>query len=142
MAVIDNNTIQLGVSATSPYLERKCGVITDPGMLLMLNSSNVFIPCTLADVDASTIFAVENYYTGKGIDDQYAIGDRVFARHCRAGDRILAFLQDAATTSIGTFLTSAGDGTLKPSTVVGSVICTALEALTAVGVTRIVVEVH
>lgn len=106
-----------------------------------------------ADGNAIPMFALENELEGKGIDDAYAADDRVQCWIAGRGDQVYAWLADGQNVSIGNFLVSNGDGTLKKLVVTSAgvveqplqVVAVAVEAVntttSALGVSRIKVRV-
>lgn len=59
------------------------------------------------------MFAKEDSLQGKGIEDSYAIGDKVTVWIPIRGDLVNATLANNEVVVIGDFLVSNGDGTLK-----------------------------
>lgn len=88
------------------------GTIT-PGHLLKLNSSGAVIAHNVAGGPALRMFAVENEFAGKGVDDNYSSGEKVQVWFPQPGDEVYALLKASQNVSIGDFLESAGDGTLQ-----------------------------
>lgn len=107
---IENNTIALNISGSSPYIEGIARAVISPGMLL---KRPVFVPHNNEEAAAEPIFAVENIYEGLTIDDDYAIGSIVYARVCRPGDIILAYIGGVFPSVTGASLDSNGDGSLR-----------------------------
>jgi len=134
MAYVDNNTIQLDVSSSSPYIEGIVGTYGTiiPGYVIQLESDGTYGP---AAGTSQTIFAIENIYDGNPIVSPiaYDVGDRVMARHCRAGDRVLGILDDAAVVSVGDFLRVVAPGRLQITGVGYQVVGVALEAVGGTG---------
>jgi hypothetical protein len=113
MANTDNNTIALQVSTTSAYYEAYCynDAIT-PGMLCMRFDANTITPHSNNAGAAENMYALEDGYQGRTIDDSYQAGDRVYTRICRSGDVVLAWVRNALPLAMGAFLMSHGGGTL------------------------------
>lgn len=63
--------------------------------------------------NAGRLFAKENDIAGDDLNDDYASGEVVQFWACRPGDEVYAWLADGENASIGSFLESNGDGTLK-----------------------------
>ena len=96
--VTANNTIVLSVNEDrAPYKEYKAAVAgIKPGHLIKLNDAAVDTVRLFnrgAGKSASKMFAVENTRYGKTIDDAYSLGDKVYARICRSGDVVMAWLK-------------------------------------------------
>ena len=62
------------------------------------------------------MFAIEDENQGNGIDDAYSADDRVVCWIPQRGDQVQAVLADGENVSIGDYLESNGDGTLKKFT--------------------------
>lgn len=143
------NTILLKGDATRK--ERLAGGTISPGDLLTLNSSDQYVRHNTAAGVAAPVFAFENDLVGKGISDDYASGDTVQAIYAKRGDEVLALLASGQNVSVGDFLESAGNGTLRAITSSGAnVVARALESKNNTsgdttgphdGATRIKVEV-
>ncbi len=87
-----------------------------PGDLIEFNSTGVRRHSVAAG-NARKAFALEADYVGKGIDDNYAIGDRVLYKVYENGGEVYARVAAAATAiTKGAALESAGDGTVRIST--------------------------
>lgn len=109
MANTDNNTIQLSVGASSPYIEAIAGNTILPGQLLQFTSIGTVIQHNVAVGPAERLFAVENVYRGGTIEDYYYAGDTVLIRVCRPGDIILAWLtSNLASLPAGEYMHSHG----------------------------------
>jgi hypothetical protein len=108
--------------------ESYCAVAAiKPGMLCLAyddgTGSDLVRPC---NVDAAAnepavqrMFAVENGYEGKEIDDQYDIGDKVYMRIVQPGEIVLGWIDDTVTAPLarGTAMVSNGSaflGYLRP----------------------------
>jgi hypothetical protein len=134
MAYVDNNTIQLDVSSSSPYVEGIVGAAGPiiPGMVMQLEADGTYGPATGT---SQTIFAIENTYDGNTIvaPREYNDGDRVMARHCRTGDIVLGILEDAAVVDVGDFLRVVDPGVLRLAGIGYQVFGVALEAVSGVG---------
>jgi hypothetical protein len=112
----DNNTIEYKVSLYSPYEELTASLQPIyPGFLCQQSALEEVLPHLTADGTAERLIAVENSsYRGKTIYDRYEVGERVMLRIGRSGDVFLCAVQSDLAISIDDFVTSAGDGTLKP----------------------------
>lgn len=88
-----------------------------PGMLLELNTDNeVKKHATAGGNVGSKMFALEDTFEGKGIDDAYAAGDRVRVWFPAPGDIVLAILADGQSVGEGDLLESNGAGYLQAHT--------------------------
>lgn len=109
------------------------GTVT-PGDLVDIDSSGDVIVHATAEGRCTRIFAVENDIGGDDITHDYLITELVQVQVCRQGDQVLATLANGENAVIGSWLVSAGDGTLQvalaDSTIElsGSIVGRALEA--------------
>ena len=115
--------------------------VVTPGMLVVRTATGVR-PHNVAGFGAAHV-AVEYGMVGRGIDDDYAIGDQATFKTYQAGSGVYALLDDGNDVSAGDFLISAGDGTLElqaaDSTAV--IVAQAMEAVNSgASVARIQVE--
>jgi len=106
-----------------------------PGHLIELSSTagDVVVHST-AGGPAARMVAIEDSMQGQEIGDNYADDNRVQYICPSSGDELYMKLKDGETAVIGSFLESAGDGTLQVSDanlseIPGSVVAVALEAL-------------
>lgn len=98
-------------------------------------------------------FALERSELGTGIDStytgvnngtgspDYAVGDQVKVANCAPGTRLTAWIDSGVVTAEDSLLQSAGDGTLAVRTGTNYVVARALEAVTAIALTKVKVEV-
>lgn len=84
-----------------------------PGMLVELDSAGKVKPHSTAGGNAVKQFALEDALQGKGIDDQYASGDKVQVWSCVPGEEVYAILVDGQNVAIGDFVESNGEGMLQ-----------------------------
>lgn len=84
-----------------------------PGYLCELNSSDQLAIHSTSGGTQSSIVAIEDELQGKEISQNYASGDIVLARVLRPGDVALMVVADGQNISIGEYVDSNGDGTLK-----------------------------
>jgi|GEM_PF-3026430 len=82
-----------------------------PGMLVVRTETGVR-PHNVAGFGAAHL-AVEYGMVGRGIDDDYAVGDQATFKTYQAGSSVYALLDDGNDVTAGEFLISAGDGTLE-----------------------------
>jgi hypothetical protein len=88
-----------------------------PGSLIELTTDNeVKVHATAGGNVGPKMFALEDAFEGKGIDDSYAAGDRVRCWFPAPGDIVLAILADGQSVGEGTFLESNGAGYLQAHT--------------------------
>lgn len=115
------------------------GAIT-PGHLLARNGSGNVVVHGTADGAAEALFAIEDAYSGKGIDDAYAANDTVMCWKATPGDRVNAIA--GAAIAVGAFVTSAGDGRVQTAgtPASGSIVGVALTAAAAAD-DRITIEI-
>lgn len=136
-----NNTIL--IRTRSRYTdERLAAAAVTPGHLIELTAADqVQAHATAAGVLAARLFALENQIANQGIDDVYAIGDRVIFQQCLPGDIVYAVLENLGNVAIGAFLESNGAGELQARTT-GEAVAIAIEAVDASGgASRIKVQV-
>jgi len=93
--------------------EGRAAAIITPGMLVALNSAGNLIPHGTAGGHAEKTFALEDALQGRGISDNYAVGELVAVGVQKSGDVVFAFLAAGEHCTPNEFLTSNGDGTLK-----------------------------
>lgn len=105
------------------------GSAIKPGMLVEQITAGTYRAHASAAGNAAPIFAREADYTGGGIDDVYDVGENVVMWYCKPGDMIYALLKAGQNVAIGTFLESAGDGSLRDVATAGVVVAKAAEAV-------------
>lgn len=108
-------------------IERAAAAAITPGMLVEFASTNTVQKHSTAAGKHSFMFALEDELQGKGINDNYAAGDRVQVWVAGRGDIVNALLKDEATITIGTYLESDGLGKLQAYTS-GVIVGVAVEA--------------
>jgi hypothetical protein len=85
-----------------------------PGHLLELNTDGKVVVHDSPEGNVvPPMFAVEDSFQGKGMNDAYASGDQVRVWIPQSGDIVYAILSDDETVEIGDFLESNGDGCLQ-----------------------------
>ena len=116
--------------------EYAAAAVITPGNLLELTSAGKVQRHSVEGGTALVMFALEDELQGKGIDDNYAIGDRVQVWVAVRGEEVYALLEDGETIVIGDYLMSNGAGRLQKvdteaisAAELGSVVAQALEAL-------------
>lgn len=120
------------------------GAIT-PGNLIVRNSAGAVIRHNVASGPSEKLFAIEDSYQGKGLNDDYASGQPVIAWTAGRGDRVRAIA--GAAVAVGDLVASDGAGKLVPFAITsasvpmdGAIVGQALEAAAADG-NRILVQV-
>jgi len=78
------------------YNEADAAEAITPGHVVALNNLAKAIKNTAVDIVTPITVAVENDIFGKGLDDAYAINDRVIYQHLRAGCEFMALVPAAA----------------------------------------------
>lgn len=118
----------LGLSSR-PDENRAGGAVT-PGDLVLTNAAGASIRHNVAGGYAEAVFAKEDYFQGKTINDDYASGDLVQLHRAQKGDEIYAFVAAAAVAIVLTdFLTSDGAGGLKKAATTDIRVAAPIEAL-------------
>lgn len=84
-----------------------------PGMLLELTSANLVQAHALAGGNVLPMFALEDELQGKGIDDNYAVSDKIQVWVTVRGEWVYAILADGENVVIGDYLESASGGLLQ-----------------------------
>jgi hypothetical protein len=73
-----------------------------PGFLCMMTSPGADLdlvqPQNTSGDHTEKLFAVENGYEGKEIDDDYEVGEKVFLRICQRGDIVLGWVESGEPT--------------------------------------------
>ncbi len=99
-----------------PSIQRefKAGGAITPGHLVEVDSTagDVVVHST-AGGTAVTMFALEDEAQGKTIDQVYADNNEVRCGVFTAGQEVFALLYNGENASVGSFLESQGDGTLR-----------------------------
>ncbi len=115
------------------------GTIT-PGCLVERTATGLLVPHSIVGGPSQRMIALEDLPFE--IDENYFVNYEVFYKICRSGDQVYAFLVDGESTVIGDFLCSASNGVFKKRTLnQDTVLALALEAIEAVGDTRIIIEI-
>jgi hypothetical protein len=97
--------------------EYEAGGVITPGHLLTISSTSVVTVHILEGQNAVPRFAVEEDFLGRGIDDDYASGERCQTETLHIGQQINALVAASQVAiAIGDELTSGGDGTLRAVT--------------------------
>lgn len=85
-------------------------VAITPGALVERTSAGLVQAHSTAAGKAEGLFALEDDFQGKGIDDAYAVSSLISCLNTTPGDRIYAIPTGAI--AVGEFVESAGDGTV------------------------------
>lgn len=103
--------------------------VVTPGMLVTRTATGVR-PHNVAGETAAPSFAQEYGMTGRGIADDYAIGDQIVYKTYAAGSGVYALAHaGGAAIAANAYLKSAGDGTLELAGDDEVVVAQALEAV-------------
>lgn len=108
-------------------LEAEANAAITPGMLLEYTTTGTVKAHATAAGKHAFMFALEDELQGKGINDDYAAGDKVQIWVAGRGDLVYALLEDEANIAIGDFLESNGAGLLQEYTS-GVIVGVAVEA--------------
>jgi hypothetical protein len=113
------------------YNEATAAEAITPGHVVKQNGSAALIKNTLAaSSETPVLVAVENSIFGKGIDDAWAIGDRVIYQHLRSGCEFMALVAAAAPAiAYDDPITTAADGTVVKAASAATAIGRAREAV-------------
>lgn len=120
------------------YKEADAAEAITPGHLIALNSSgaaikhNVAGPAAAVGANAQGIVrvAVEQDFFGKGIDDAYAVNDRVVYQPLDTGCEFMALVAAGAPAiAYNDLVESAGNGTVRKTTITANAIGRATEAV-------------
>jgi hypothetical protein len=97
-------------------IERAAAAVIIPGNVLELTSSDTVQKCATAAGKWAYLIALEDALQGKGINDNYAAGDRVQVWVAGKGDVALLLLEDEQTIVIGDFIELATGGRVRKFT--------------------------
>jgi hypothetical protein len=102
------------------YKEADAAEAITPGHLVALNASGAAIKQTRVGTVPQRV-ALENHWIGGGLNDAYAINDRVVYQHLQSGAEYQALVAAGAPAiAYGDLLESAGNGTVRKGTGGGS----------------------
>lgn len=112
--------------------EKAAAETITPGHLIERTSADKVQKHSTQGGAVNPLFAREDAYQGNGITDDYSTDDRVIFWHPQSGDQVYGILSSGSgdSVSIGDFVDSNGDGTLRPGSS-GVEIGVALEAASA-----------
>ena len=104
--------IHLKGKETARIDEADAAGVISPGQLLRVNVDGDVIPHNIAEGAAERAFAVEEALQGRGIETNYASGEKVSYILAAPGDEVLAWLAFGQSVVKGDFLASDGFGNL------------------------------
>ena len=124
----ENSIVLRQGQAQRVQLEKIPAAAFYPGHLVELTSADkVQKHSSAAGLTSPPMFAIEDENQGNGIDEAFGTSDRAVCWIPQKGDWVLAILADGQNVSIGSKLTSNGDGTLKVGT--ANISAIAMEAM-------------
>lgn len=128
---MSSNTIRI----IGPHIQRefKAAAAITPGHLVEVNSTEG--SCAVHSTAGGTVitmFAMENDLTGAGITTAYSTDDRVQCGIFAPGEEVYALLYNGESASVGDFLESQGDGTLRVVDVDASAGAIAIQSIVGV----------
>lgn len=97
-------------------IERAAAAAITPGHVVELTSSNTVQKCATAGGKWAGLVALEDELQGKGINDNYAAGDRVQVWVAGKGDVVNMLLEDEQTIVIGDYIEVATGGRVRKFT--------------------------
>lgn len=110
--------------------EYEAASAVSPGDYVVINSTNKALRMGTALARRGLNFAIENEIFGKGVETDYAAGDRVLVESCTPGMGVnVTIAAGAAAIAIGDQLEAAADGTLRKLTTSTTPIAVAKEAI-------------
>lgn len=119
------------------------GGVVRPGMLLNVRNPAAIVAHNEAGQECQCAVAIENDLVGKGIDDNYASGERVRYHVLKDGEKFYGIIDESQNIAVGDLLSSSGDGTLKEAAATDFVLGIARSAVVvgAAATGRCIVEV-
>ena len=96
--------------------EYEAAAAITPGHLVEFTSAGKVQKHSTANGDALPMFALEDEMQGNSISDDYSSGDQVQVWIPQRGAQVYAILANGENASVGSWLSSNGDGTLKVHT--------------------------
>ena len=134
MSALRKVVLSTGEAGLGDRLDEKLagGAIT-PGHLVMRNSADAVVVHATSGGETSPLFAKEDVYQGRTIDDAYASGEPVQLHHAGSGDVINCILATSQTIVIGDDIMSNGNGQVAKKTSTNWIIGKAIEAVTTTG---------
>ena len=111
--------------------EGKAGAALKPGHIVeFVGADSNVQPQSTAQKNTLLRIATANIFTGKSIEDAYAVGENVYFSALRPGDEAQARIPAAAPAIVrGDQLELSGDGTLRKLTSGGVAVAEATEAV-------------
>jgi hypothetical protein len=104
--------IHLKGKETARIDEADAAGVISPGQLIRLNVDGDVIPHDIAYGGAERAFAVEDALQGRGIETDYASGEKVSYILAAPGDEVYAWLAFGESVVVGDYLGSDGFGNL------------------------------
>lgn len=95
------------------FVEYPAAEILKPGHVLMLTSAKKVQKHNAASGNVLMMVGIEDALQGKGITDDFAVGDVVRVWIPQRGDVVRLRLKDGQTVVAGDWVESAGDGTVQ-----------------------------
>lgn len=115
------------------------GSTITPGCLICLGSDGTVSPVSTTGCLVAKTFALDS---DNNLDVNYKVNDAVPYKYFHAGDQLSAFLKNGESVVIGDLLCCAGNGVFKKVSVSTEIpLAMSTEAMTAVGDTRLVIEI-
>lgn len=101
------------IKGDPPHIELVAAAAITPGHLCEIDSAGKLAVHSTAGGTAAKIFAFEDENQGNEIGAAYTAANQAVALLSQPGDEVFALLADGEAAVIGSFLESAGDGTLR-----------------------------
>jgi len=139
MAHNTNRPRRIHLTGDGRHEEDIAAAVIKPGHLLattnagevLPNACGRVIPHGVAGGRCEAKFALEDALQGRTIDDNYAIGELVPNVQAAKGDVVLGWLSEGEVVETDDFLTSNGDGSLRPVAGTEHAVAKALENVDA-----------
>ena len=125
------NPTRIQLRGAGTHEERRANAAIRPGDLVELMSTNKVRKHATAGGSALRAFALEDALQGNGIGDNYAADDLVAIGIQVGGDLVYAWLSGGENATIGSYLSSNGDGALKVAGGTDLRLAVAIEAVNA-----------
>jgi len=137
------NTIKL--KGDGRYEEANASGVITPGQFIKVDADKKVLRHATVGGGGERLFAIEDPFQGRTIDDNYAVDDLVRYEAAVPGQEILAILDAGENVVAGAALQSAGNGNLEARTSTNEIVAYAMEPLNLSGsgavATRIAVRV-
>ena len=115
MATASGTPARIHLKGSGRFEEALAAGVIRPGHLLALNVDGDVIPHDIVLGQAERMFALEDALQGRGIEIDYASGERVFILLAAPSDEVYAWLAVGQSVVPGDFLGSDGAGHLVNS---------------------------